>query len=208
MLEHADRDDAVEALGDVAVVLQPELDAVGQLLLGGALGGDGELLLRQRDAGDVARRRSRRGRAPSPPQPQPMSSTRWPRLEQQLGGDVALLGELRLVERLIGRLEIGAGILPVGVEEERVEPAVEVVVMRDVAPRAAARIELLRPPAQDSACSHAAAPRRRTLGASGRGRCEQVRDRAVFDHQPAVHIGFAEPQLGIEQHAALGAARR
>ena len=57
---------------------------------------------------------------------------------------MALLGELRLVERLIGRLEIGAGILPVGVEEERVEPAVEIVVVRDVAPRAAARIELLQ----------------------------------------------------------------
>ena len=49
---------------------------------------------------------------------------------------MALLGELGVVERLVGRLEIGAGVLPVGVEEQRIEPAVEIVMMRDVAPRA------------------------------------------------------------------------
>ena len=57
---------------------------------------------------------------------------------------MALLGELGVVERLVGRLEIGAAVLPVGVEEERIEPAVEIVVMRDVAPRAFGGIELLR----------------------------------------------------------------
>ena len=49
---------------------------------------------------------------------------------------MALLGELRVVERLIAGLEIGAGVLLVGVEEQRVEPPVEIVVVRDVAPRA------------------------------------------------------------------------
>ena len=46
---------------------------------------------------------------------------------------MALLGELGVVERLLGMLEIGAAVLPVGIEEERVEPLVEIVVMRDVA---------------------------------------------------------------------------
>ena len=61
-----------------------------------------------------------------------MSSTRCAGLDQQLGGEVAFLGELRVVERLLGMLEIGAAVLPVGVEEERIEPPVEIVVMRDV----------------------------------------------------------------------------
>ena len=46
------------------------------------------------------------------------------------------LGQLRVVERLIGVFEIGAAVLPVGIEEQRIEPAVEVVMMRDVLPRA------------------------------------------------------------------------
>ncbi len=55
---------------------------------------------------------------------------------------MALLGELGVVERGVGGLEIGAAILPVGVEEQGIEPAVEVVVVRHVAARALARIEL------------------------------------------------------------------
>jgi hypothetical protein len=33
---------------------------------------------------------------------------------------------------------------------------------------------------------------------------EQIGDRAVLDHQAAVHVGFAELELGLEQHAELG----
>ena len=75
-----------------------------------------------------------------------MSSTRAPGLDQQLRGEVALLGELRVVERLIRLLEIGAAVLPVGVEEQRVEALVEIVVVRDVVARARRRIELREPP--------------------------------------------------------------
>ena len=74
-----------------------------------------------------------------------MSSTRCPGAIKKLGGEMALLGELGVVERLIGRFEIGAAILPVGVEEQRVEPAVEIVVVRDIAPRPRPRVELLQP---------------------------------------------------------------
>ena len=62
-----------------------------------------------------------------------MSSTFWPGFDAQLGGDMALLGELRLLERHVGPLEIGAGILHVLVEEEPVELARQVVVVLDVA---------------------------------------------------------------------------
>ena len=56
---------------------------------------------------------------------------------------MALLGKLGVVERLVGALEIAAAILPVGVEEQRIEPAVEIVVMRHIVARAPARVELL-----------------------------------------------------------------
>jgi hypothetical protein len=38
--------------------------------------------------------------------------------EQQLGGEVTLLGELGVVERLLRALEIATAVLPVGVEEQ------------------------------------------------------------------------------------------
>ena len=44
VFEHADRDDAVEGLGDVAIVLQSKFDPVGQVRLTSPLGRDGELL--------------------------------------------------------------------------------------------------------------------------------------------------------------------
>jgi hypothetical protein len=56
--------------------------------------------------------------------------------DQQLGRDVAFLGELRVVERVVGIFEIGAAVLPVGVEKKRVQASVEIIVMRDVAARA------------------------------------------------------------------------
>ena len=63
------------------------------------------------------------------------------RRDGELGGQVALLGELRLLE--IGAVgEVAAGILPVAIEEEIVDGAVDVVVMRHVALCAARRIEL------------------------------------------------------------------
>ena len=73
--------------------------------------------------------------SPRPPQPEPMSSTRSPRLDQQLGGEMAFLGELGIVEARVRRFEIGAAILLVGIEEERIEPPVEIVMARDIVSR-------------------------------------------------------------------------
>jgi hypothetical protein len=55
---------------------------------------------------------------------------------------VTLLGKLRVVQRLPRGFEIGAAVLPVGIEEQRVKSVVEIVVVRCVAPRSPARIEL------------------------------------------------------------------
>jgi hypothetical protein len=70
------------------------------------------------------------------------------RLDSQLCGEMTFLGELGVVERLIGRFEVGAAILLIGVEEELIKPAVQIVVMGDIAARARARVELLHPAKQ------------------------------------------------------------
>src|SRR5262249_59495241 len=50
MLEHADRDDAIEFLRHVAIVLEAEVDLLGESLLGRAHACKRKLSLRQRDA--------------------------------------------------------------------------------------------------------------------------------------------------------------
>ena len=148
MFEHADRHDAVERALDVAIVLQVEAGPVGQALFRGALVGDGVLFLRQRDAGHIGAGDLGEIQAQSAPAAadveHPQVSLVAVAAEQQLGGEMPLLGELSIVERLLGTLEIAAAVLPVGVEEQRIEPAVEIVMMRHVVSRAAARIELLQ----------------------------------------------------------------
>ncbi len=37
---------------------------------------------------------------------------------------------------------------------------------------------------------------------------EHIGDRALLDHETAVHVGFTELQFGIEENAPLGGARR
>jgi hypothetical protein len=61
---------------------------------------------------------------------------------------VTLLGELGVVQRRFRRFEIAAAVLFVGIEEQRIEPPVEIIVVRDIVFRSAARIELLGMPDQ------------------------------------------------------------
>src|SRR5262249_21027044 len=68
--------------------------------------------------------------------------------DTELGSEVPPLRQLRVVERLLGGFEISAAILLVGIEKEPIEAAVEVVVMRHIAPRTRAWIELLQAPHQ------------------------------------------------------------
>ncbi|KAH2775612.1 hypothetical protein KXW38_001462, partial [Aspergillus fumigatus] len=120
-----------------------------------------------------------------------------------LCGDVAFLGKLGIVQRHARCLEIGAAILPVGIEEQRIKPPVEIVVMGDILLGAAARIELLQvaddvaqPPPRLGQTGH----HFRLVHDDG----QQVCDRAVLDHESAVHPGFAERQLRVEQDAPCG----
>ena len=77
--------------------------------------------------------------------------------------------------------------------------------MRDVAPRARRQIELPQPPVEipQHHCRRAQ-PGGHAVGGLAEHDGKQVGDRAFLDPQRAVHVGFAELELGIEQHAALG----
>ena len=99
------------------------------------------LLLRQRHAGDVDAAAVGEVEAEAAPARTDVEHLHAG-LKGELGGEVPLLGELRRLEVGLVVFEIGAGVLLVGVEEERIEPAVEVVVMGDVPPCAARGVEL------------------------------------------------------------------
>ena len=107
---------------------------------------------------------------------------------------MALLGKLGVVERGVGRFEIRAAVLLVGVEEERIEPPIEIVVMRDIIFGAAARIELLGMPGEIAQPPLQPGPARQDFGLIQQDR-QRVRDRAVLDHERAVHVDFAERQV-------------
>ena len=175
MLEHADRDDPVERPLHRAVVQQFEPHPVGEALGLGAGARLGELLGRQRDAGDAGAVIARQRQRHAAPAAADIEHGQIGPVEQQLGGDVALLRRLRLVDRLVAAREIGAGILPVAIEEEAVEPAVQVVVVRRVAPRAARGVELRDATHRDV---EALAQRQHRMPPSGRARLASARSAA------------------------------
>ena len=96
----------------------------------------------------------------------------------------------------------------VRVEEELIKPAVEIVVMRHIAPRARAQIELLDAAKQLADHAQRHRPFRRRLALLPQEDSEDISDRALFDDERAVHIGFAQPKLGIEQDLAKRARGR
>ena len=205
VLEHADRDDPVERFSHGAIILQAKFERVGQVLFAGALPGDRKLLLRQCDAGDF--RAAEFGEIK--PEPAPAAAdvehaAVGALADEKLGGEMALLGELRVVERLVGRLEISAAVLPVGVEEERIEPAVQIVVVGDITPRPGGQIELLQPALEVAGEPLRTSPdRRHSVGRLAEHEGKEIGDCAFLDLQRAVHVGFADLHLGVEHHCAL-----
>ena len=200
VFEHADRDDAVEALVDVAVVLQADRNAIGEVGLGGALGGDFVLLVRQRHAG-----RARPGDLRQVERHAAEAAAdvehRMALVDQRLGRQMSLLGELRLVERLPAVLEIGAGILQVGVEEEAVQAPVEIVVVGDVSPRPPLAVALMQPAEPHPRALERLQPAHACETHDVvRAERQEVVEVALQDLQPPVDEQFAKRQLGIEHH--------
>lgn len=90
-----------------------------------------QLLRRQRDAGDGGAAHFRQIKAETAPARTGVEhAVAGP--GQQLGGEMPFLGELGFVECQVGRFEIGAAVLLVGIEEQGIEPSVEIVVARDI----------------------------------------------------------------------------
>ena len=133
MLAHLQRDDrVVRAVADVAVVLQPDVDPVGEPLVGRALRGERLLLARERDAGDVhavVLGGVQRQRAPAAADvEQPLAG-----LQAELAADQIELVALRVGERVVRGVArpVGAGVRHPRVEHERVEVVGQVVVVGD-----------------------------------------------------------------------------
>ena len=127
------------------------------------------------------------------------------RLDEQLGRNQPLLGQLRFLQRAVGPLEVGAAVLLVGIEEQLVEPTVEIVVVGDVAARAPGIVA-----ADDAARKEAAACRACAQEASAlrlgvaQHELEEIVDGAALDDEAAVHEQLAQAQLGIDDRGALG----
>ena len=106
MLEHADGDDPVIASLLLPVITQGKAHMGGQARGDCTLIRDGELLLRQRETGDVHPSRLRHLQCePAPARADVQHAHAG--LEQELRHDVALLFLLRFLERLGAGVEIG-----------------------------------------------------------------------------------------------------
>jgi len=118
-----------------------------------------------------------------------------------------LLGELCFLERHVGPLEIGAGILHVLVKEEFVELARKVVVTLDIAARTGRRVELVHPAER---VAQAFGGARQPLVELARGSGIEIDDAQEAQHvalheiELAVHIGFGNGEIGIEHDRTFG----
>ncbi len=198
MLEHAHRYDPVERSAHVAVVAQLEVHPARHALRLGAALRHRMLLPAQGDAGHRQPRRHV-GEAQAQAAPATADVQQPPALGQvELGGDVRLLGRLGLLQSDVRRGEVGAGILHVRIQEAGVQLVRQVVVVRHVAPRRAAIVHLLQPPAH------------RLLYPTGRGagllpetrvvgdQLQQVEHVALLEHQLPVHEALPELQLRVQ----------
>jgi hypothetical protein len=165
-----------------------------------------ELFFRERNSGDAGAADFGKVEPEAAPARADVEHARI-RPREKLRGEVSLLGELCVVKRLFGMLEIGAAVLPVGIEEEGVELPVEIVMVGNIAARAGGRVELRQPAPEVAQQPLRAHPARRLAATVLReGKCEEIRNRALLDHKCPIHVAFADGKLGIEQHAHSAAA--
>ena len=119
---------------------------------------------------------------------------------------MCLLRFLRFVERHSLARPIGAAILHVAVEEEAIEVVADVVMMRDVRPRAAAAVDRIHARFDPiDRLTHRplvlefGAPIPRRVHAQQR---DQLHDVALLDQHLAVHEGFGRAEPRVEDDAA------
>src|ERR1700719_2050620 len=112
---------------------------------------------------------------------------------------MACLGELGVVKRGVACFKISAAVLLVGIEEEGIQPPVEIVMTLDIVLRTAGRIELPDMPdqvAQPPLQLGIARQYFRLIHQDRKGVC----DRALLDDEGALREDFAEGKFGVEQN--------
>src|SRR4051794_11280786 len=131
MLHHADRDDAIELPGQLAIIDLDELDLVGDAGRRGALARNFYLFRRDVDGGDM-RARSREMNGEAAPARTDFAHPHAG-LERELRSSVDELVALRLFQRVARRVaEIAAGILHVVVEKEPIQRGRKIIMMARV----------------------------------------------------------------------------
>ena len=107
---------------------------------------------------------------------------------------MVLLGLLRFFKRLGALGEISAGVLPVPIQEEAVQPSIQVIVVRDVPASPCSRVELIdRAPNPNSCTPEPSDQGPFAFGSEiGENYFEDVVDRAAECDQTTIHIGFPE----------------
>ena len=126
------------------------------------------------------------------------------------------LVELRLLQTVGGIGEIGAAILLVAIEEQIVEPARQIVMMRDVPLRSALHVDAVETVLHRPRCAGEPARIEIVLPGFplvvGGQQVDEVADIALLDDQPAVHEALARAQRRVardrHRHALVGEADR
>ena len=199
VFEHANRNDPVEPLVDVSIVLQQKSGVLAQSPLRGSLISNRMLFFGQRYAGNIGSPDFCKIESETAPAASDVEYALIA-VNSELRRDMPLLGKLRIVERGVRRFEVGAAVLPIGIQEKGVETAVEVVVMRDVATGSFARVELGEASPDEAEQPSWQSPFRR-FDALREQHGKYVGNRALLDHQGTIHIGVAEFEFGVTQQA-------
>jgi hypothetical protein len=121
---------------------------------------------------------------------------------------VLLLPQLGGLEIVVTRREIGAGILPVRIQEQFEQLGREIVVMAHVAASTSGRIELLG--AAKQMAQAVEWPPDVALSGGRQVAAEQIEERVqrgILDRQCAVHPGLAGVKAGIQRELPVQGAR-
>ena len=195
------------ALRRTAKEVQDQLEAymIRYACIEGALAGDGKLLFRQSNAGDVDATfpvQIQRHTAPAATDIQHLHTG----FQSELGGDVRLLVLLRLVEILMDAIPVGAAILAVLVQKQIVERARKIIMMRDIRLGGGAEVDLAQ--AAGGLLDHRSErpnpietavflPRR--IAASEGNKAHDV---VIIDRGTPIHIGFRETEAWVQHDVA------
>ena len=207
VLGHLNGDEAIEGADNITVVLEIERNTCVQSARLRALLRARHMFGRKRHAVHArAAHLRKKEREPAPARADIEHQAAG--FNQELRGNVTLFGKLGVFERLIRRFEIGAAELQVVIEETRIE-RLEIEAAQDsgLAPAAADQLpqSLIELPYQALRPS----PARHFAGCLlGQRQGENVGYGAFIDDESAIHVGFAELQFRIEQHAEFCGDRR